>query len=445
VRIRELRPFTIVAIGWVIGIIYAFPGVMTLDGNDQLQQGRDNFYTDGHPPAMALLWRYVDRIIAGPFGMLVIQTVAFVVGLYWILRRTLSPRRAALATTILFLVPPVLAPMAAIWKDCQMAGFFLLGIGCLLDPRPRVARIAGPACLMVATAMRYNALAATLPLLLLLLRWYDATTWKLRLANWGIALATWLAITAIPIAVNTALTDQKMYVWQSSLAVFDIAGTIAHVDEPIADDELRRDLAGTRIHADHDIQAAIRARYVPWDFDPLLTEGGLWELPLLGTTPAPEDQRDAITRAFWDVIGEHPGAYLRHRLACFIEVIGLESHSPGKLVRGHRQQYAGALQNQKLGFGWSRWQDRWEHWVSWLARHTPLFRAWIYLAIALCILPLARKQRDVLAILLSGLFLEATLFPLAASPDFRYSHWMIVCTLIAVVVLTARRMRERPA
>ena len=46
---------------------------------------------------------------------------------------------------------------------------------------------------------------------------------------------------------GVALTDQKMYVWQSSLAVLDIAGTIAHVDEPMSDDELRRELDGTQV------------------------------------------------------------------------------------------------------------------------------------------------------------------------------------------------------
>jgi len=440
VRIRELKPFTIVAIGWVIGIIYAYPGVMTLDGNSQLQQARDDFYTDGHPPAMAFLWRYVDRIIAGPFGMLVIQTVAFVLGLYWILRRTLAPQRAALATAILFLLPPVLAPMAAIWKDSLMAGLFLLGTALLLDERRKVA-IGGLAFLMVATAMRYNAPAATLPLVVVLFRWFDATTWRLRLANWGIALGAWLAITAIAFTVNAALTDQKMYFWQS-LAVFDIAGTVAHVDEPLPDDELRMQLAGTDLLIDHDIQAAIRARYVPYDVDPILREGGLWKLPVRGTTPSPEAQREAIGRAFWNIVEDHPGAYLRHRIACFAEVIGWTDRSLASLVRGHRHQYESELQNQKLASGWSRTQNRLEHWSEWIAVHTPFFRAWIYLVVALCILPLARKQRDMLALLLSGLFLEGTLLPLAASPDYRYSHWMITCTLIAVVVVTARRMRQ---
>jgi hypothetical protein len=42
--------------------------------------------------------------------------------------------------------------------------------------------------------------------------------------------------------------------------------------------------------------------------------------------------------------------------------------------------------------------------------------------------------------LLSGIGLEASLFLLAASPDYRYSHWLVVCTCIAIVMLVARRI-----
>jgi len=80
---------------------------------------------------------------------------------------------------------------------------------------------------------------------------------------------------------------------------------------------------------------------------------------------------------------------------------------------------------------------------------TPLFKPWIYLALALLLLPLALRQRDAFALLASGIALEATLVVLAPTPDYRYSHWMVVATCIAIVVLVARRYRQaawlRPA
>jgi len=55
---------------------------------------------------------------------------------------------------------------------------------------------------------------------------------------------------------------------------------------------------------------------------------------------------------------------------------------------------------------------------------------------------LTRKHRDMFALLISGLLFESSLLVLAASPDYRYSHWMVICTAIGMIVLTARRYRD---
>jgi len=146
-------PLAILAAGWVVAVVYAFPGMMTMDSIDQLTEARTGFYTDGHPPAMAALWRIVDTILAGPFGMLVLQTVAFVAGLYLLLRRAMRPRRAAVAASLLLVFPPILAPMAVIWKDCIMAGFLVLGTACLLAGC-RWVRVLGLACLWLLPLAR---------------------------------------------------------------------------------------------------------------------------------------------------------------------------------------------------------------------------------------------------------------------------------------------------
>jgi hypothetical protein len=82
--------------------------------------------------------------------------------------------------------------------------------------------------------------------------------------------------------------------------------------------------------------------------------------------------------------------------------------------------------------------------MSELWRTLPIFVPWIYLVISLVLLPLTRRHRDVFAVLCSGIIMESSLLPLAQSPDYRYSHWMVICACIAVVVLTARRSRAQP-
>ena len=111
--------------------------------------------------------------------------------------------------------------------------------------------------------MRYNALAATLPLVLLVFEWERGKRW---LRRYAIAIGAWLAITLLAFAINSALTDRKMYFWHSTLALADITGTLAYVDEDLPDAELRPLLAPTEIKIDHDIHASLRAKYRPDTF-----------------------------------------------------------------------------------------------------------------------------------------------------------------------------------
>ena len=53
-------------------------------------------------------------------------------------------------------------------------------------------------------------------------------------------------------------------------------------------------------------------------------------------------------------------------------------------------------------------------------------------------------RRNIQAILLSGLLYELSLFFAAPSADARYSEWLVATTLIAVVLLVARRARAAP-
>jgi hypothetical protein len=454
-RIREHLPRAVLAIGWLLGLAYAYPGVMTYDSCDQLTEARANYYTDGHPPILAKLWHYVDAILPGPFGMLVIQTAAFVIGLDLVLRRTLAPLPSAIATVLIFLFPPVLTVMAVIWKDAPMAGFFLLGIAGLLSER-RGPRIWGLVAIAFATAVRYNAFAASVPLVVLLFVWTPAAPYRSsrlprrddRLTSWlkryALSLAVAIGVTGVALGVDAALVDVNMHYWQSSLALLDISGTIDHLDPPPSDDELRRTLAGTHLLVDHDIAAAIHSQYVPWNFDSLVSAdnpGHLWNVPFSGTTPAPADQNEAIARAFWEIVEAHPGAYLRHRWQVTAELLGITNYTSAKLMRGHRNQYAGYLQNLQLSTEWSPTQDALERRMFWLGKHTPFFEPWIYVLISLLLLPLALRHRDVLALLLSGLGIEASLFFLAPTPDFRYSHWMVICTIVSVIILAVRRAR----
>ena len=80
-------------------------------------------------------------------------------------------------------------------------------------------------------------------------------------------------------------------------------------------------------------------------------------------------------------------------------------------------------------------------WMHWLAKHTGLFTPWVYAVASLVLLWFARRERVAAALLLSGLGIELTLLPLVHARDYRYSHWMVVTTILATIILVARRSR----
>jgi len=190
-RERLDRFFTgrvILVIGWLWFLVYAFPGYMSYDSVYQLSQARDiDRMNEWHPPLMAFIWSLLDKLVAGPLLMLVVQSVAFLLGLYFVLRHVMTSRAAAVAAVVVLLLPQTIIVMAVIWKDAQMAGFLIASVAALLSDKRRW-RIAGCAFLFLATAVRYNAAAATLPILLVL--WdYRRTLRPWR--RYAIATALW--------------------------------------------------------------------------------------------------------------------------------------------------------------------------------------------------------------------------------------------------------------
>jgi hypothetical protein len=440
-RIAAAPPWLVLAIAWGILVLYAFPGQMTQDSWDHLTEARKGVFTDGHPPVIDLLFRWADYVIAGPFLMLVLQSVPLLIGLYLIFRQTFAARRAAWLTLGLYIFPPVMMPMAVIWKDSLMAGFLALGLGALLGERRRSVRLLGLGAMFVASAVRYNAFAATLPLIVLGFTWRPASS---SLKRYAIAAATWLAITFAAFGANKLLTDKPMYIWHSSLAVYDIVGTLTYVDGEYPDAELEQLLAGTDLLVHHDIHKTMRALYTPKDFLPIVNDAklALWALPINGIEPAPAGVRDAVARAWWEVITSHAGAYVRHRLAVTGAVLSFGSaRVAGAVTKRDAFRWPAYVHEMGQGTGWSKLQGKWTRAMTWIWRNTPIFVPWIYALVSLVLIPLAWRHRDVLALLFSGLVFESTLVLLAPSPDYRYSHWMVVTACVAIVVLTARRSR----
>ena len=285
--LRRWSPLLILAIAFAAFLVYAYPGYTSIDSVVQLQQARSHQFGDGHPPAMAAMWSVVELIVSGTAGMLVIQSGLFLLGAYKLLRRDLTARNAAIAASVILLFPPVLSPLAVIWKDSQMAGWFVMGIALVLDAR-RSQRCAGVVLLAIGTAMRTNAAAAMLPVFALAFVWREGMRWWKRVA---IGLAIWLVTVGAAMTTNKLLTKVHEYSWHYSIGPADIVGVLAK-SRRYSDAELLTIFDGTPLIVHENIFIHARKYYSPLNWWQVLNGD-----ERMFDWPTTEAQRDAISRA----------------------------------------------------------------------------------------------------------------------------------------------------
>lgn len=415
---------------WAIALVYAFPGYMNFDAAEQLIQARTRI-DDWHPPMMAGYWKLLDLAVHGPFLMLVLQTSLFVWGLYAVLRTRLADRTAAIVAAAIFVFPPILTPMAPVWKDAQMAAFLIAGLMLAVRKTTRW-RVLGCVLFVLAVGVRDNGAAALLPLLVIVTH-----TWFARRAH--VVLATiglFVAINGVAMGTNRALTKVRAYPWYLSTAVHDIAGTICHAD-PMTDRQVLDAMKDVVVIPASDLQARICRSYKPRVWFELV----YGPAPVFDGDPYPTD-RQARGPAWRRIVTEHPSAYLAHRWAVTRELLGLTKEGPWEPVC---QTFTATKQQRtRLRHETSRSVIQKVLGKAFLGvAKTPLYRPWLYLVVSLVLLgyAIAKRRGFIALVLASGVLYELGLFAFAAAPDFRYSHWMITCTCIGAVLVFAERWR----
>jgi hypothetical protein len=431
-----LTPRQITLAGWLAFMLYAFPGYMSYDSIYQLQEARWNYFSDGHPPVMAMLWQKLDQLIAGPLLMLVLQSTCFLAGAYMIYRTRMQARGAALAAVLTLCFPPIAAFMAVIWKDSQMVAFLVLGLGSLTSSSRRMQLI-GLVAMALGTAMRHNALAMTLPLVGLLFVWNpDHRWWK----RYAIALVAWVAVTMSARVASNALTDNHRYLWTNSIAMCDITATLRYTSETIPDDELREMLSGARIWPDGNLHEVARRGDEEQDF-----VVAIWDSAYrMFAIPRNEAERDAIVRAWKRIVLTHPHEFLTYRWKLFQRVVQLKGDTGESPIYNwftDIQDVYGSAGRIDHDARPSKLQDVLRDAMHWLGE-TPLFRISVYLALALLLLPFCIGDRLAFALIGSGLASEALLFLIAPTTDWRYSCWLIVSVTFAAVLIIARRRQS---
>lgn len=432
--VRRMPPSAPAILGAVFAILYAFPGYMNYDAGSQLMQARNRAYDDWHAPMMARYWHLLDQLVHGPFLMLLLQVTLFTWGAYWLFTSRMPAHAAGFFTFALLYFAPVLAPLAVVWKDSQMAGFLMAGF-MLLRLRPWPARVLGIVFLFFAAGVRDNGLFALPPLLLC-----AVTSWgyQRKRVVIGVAFALFVAIGGGAWFTNKLLTDGKSYAWEKANAIHDIAGMICFSD-PMTDAEVKQDLAGIPLRVETGLQQRFCEQYTPrWWFPLSFNEKGLFN------TLPDEADRAARRAAYFRLLRKHPGAFLVHRWRVTKELLGLGQAPPdepicqefvaneGQADYLHMKGQTRSFLQRVYGRKFVRWSSTW------------LFRPWIYMLIGAILLGYAVKKRDglVISLIASGYLYEFSFMLAAAGSPFRYSNWLIITTCVATAIVFVDRLRS---
>ena len=407
-------PRQLLIAGWLGCVLLCYPGYLSFDSIEQLGQVRSGDFSDAYPPIMSFVWRLLEWVFAGPFLVLALQMGLFLFGAYAIARRVLVPRAAALVAIGVLVAPPVFAPMAVIWPDSLAAGALLAAVAAVLDGR-RAMRVAAAILLVVACGCRPGIAIAAIPLALVAIP--SQAWWRRGLA----AIAIVVACAATAWFATWLLVDHQTYAAQQRLEWVDLTDTLKRAHDTTAA------LEGLPIVDRTQIGSTATNAYA-------MTHGP----KRLADPISTDDESDALSAAWRAAIADHPGAYAMHRVRLFERQLALggtwnpvfdEFGDPGHLVMLHHRATPSDLE-----IGWRA--------IVRAFAATPMFRPWLYVVLAVGLLVVARRRRELWLLVASGVVAELTLFVLAGSADYRWSHWLVATTWLAAVILAAAR---RPA
>ncbi len=431
-RWPSITPRRILLGAWLVFLLATYPGFMRTDAADELVDSRVGVFTDWHVPMMSQVWRIVGIVFSGPAGMLLLQSALLLGGTFVLARRLLAERAAAIVAACALLFPPLLIANGLVTAEAQLAGFLIAGAAAFTCER-RWVRILGLVLVVLGCSMHDAGPLAALPIVVGMFVWDRS---RPRWQRIGIAIAAWVLVVGVALGLSHVVVDDRSYRNEVAFAMSDIVGTLRYAGT-LDDATIERCLPGVRF-ATADIQQRARAihgrtrQYAA-------TDQRLFEPP---TTDA---EREALFAGRRALVRLAPKAYLKARWGMFVRTIGWRTPSnwsPAytafyETFRDAKGMYHAARHSLLQGLLLAPFTA---------LSGTPLFRPYLYLALALLLLPFAivRRQRAAIVFLASALGYELGVFVLANRTDYRDAHWLMVATVLGLALVVTRRW-QRPA
>jgi hypothetical protein len=459
---KTIPIFLVCLAGFMASLATNYPGFMSYDPGERLLDAKAGVYSDWHPPLMAVIWHFTDRVVPGPFGMLIFETGLLWSGTFLVTLTWFTGGRFALlwsvAPSLLLFYPPVFTISGVIWKDILMLAFLIMAIGVAGSIRAlqKWSWAAGAkftiaaAMLFLAILVRHNAIFATVPIMALCVaRLIGKRHFQIAISV-SVAALICCAMLFCSARVDHALASYQRSPWASA-AIYDIAGIIYRIPDRQQQESYYMSIP-PRLRGTGSVDRLLSTY-----------DSSYWQTMYLDTRPAfacptgeqspsrhhlsmmetcfelTEEEGSALRQLWETAVIHHPVAWLFHRMSVFRQVIGLHRQALWSPVfmqfeTGFSKDVVAQIYGQRPPElnkfqSWAKWH--FERLAKWW-----FYRPWVYLALTMCILVLCVSSRandrlEIALIAASGLAHEVGLFLLAPSADYRYSHYMIYASVLA--------------
>jgi len=303
--------YPILFILFVCHLIMAWPGEMNPDSMSQYSQAINGVYDDHHPPMMALVWRYFDKIVAGSGLILLLQLTMLYLSTFMILKTAkifIDFKSKPLWLLCIFsipLIPQTFIYSLCIFKDIFFAFTFLSVASLLAYVTLSKTKITGAMVGLIITLLIYGIgvkyqAQFSAPIMLGWLGFLWAREGS-ALSGWIKTLLVGLCIYGSVFAINRTLVPdaKKSHAWEY-VKFYDLAAISIGADEDLIPEANKRD---------NYTFEKIKERFQPSAVDPYIYAG---KENILQKSKTPEEQK-ILWHTWAKAVAQHPFYYLKHR------------------------------------------------------------------------------------------------------------------------------------
>jgi hypothetical protein len=424
-------------------LLLFYPGFQSFDSAYQYWQARTGHYSNQSPVVMTALWGALNAAWPSPAALLVLHLAAYWIGIV-LLASAIAEHTIPRVAFILVagLLPPVLVIIGHLWTDSSLIAAMTLAFGLTVTAyvkRRALALALALPVIIYAGAVRHNSLVAIVPLALL---WAAAlrdllprseqlgTPSPRRVAVVVVALSVVATALVFGRVLDRTLARERATTW-ALVAGWDLAALSVREGAMLIPEFART--RGLTLEQ-------LRENYSPYTNVPLFA-GDEHVRYGMDTEVYSTEELWRLARAWGGTVLAHPLGYLAHRFAVTGHLFGrydgpLEGLFFAPAVEPYRDNPPPPP---------ALWAGR-EQWIDFVRAHRGswLFAPIGYLIIAVAgsLIGWARRRTPAgvisLALGTSGLLLVLPLVIAAPSAELRYSGWLFVASVVALIAAFAK-------